>query len=307
MKCGCNVILSFIFLSTFVSCFYDDGFKEQKVYIGKQVVSKEDLNLGRQVYTEYCMACHGETGEGNGPASKGSVPSPRNFTQGLYKFGLVQNGGLPTDDDFKRIIQKGLKGTGMLAWDISDKQTYAVTQYIKSFAPQVWENPDNKVGEKINLSPDPFGLARRDSAIQRGKEVYHVDGGNCQSCHMGYISKAEYQIINKKISNTEVTELDPTFYELKLQDSEYWLYAHKDKTAKFLPPDFTWNSIRSGSTVEEIAQRLCAGVTGTSMPSWCGALPDADIWALAYFVQSLTPMLGSIEARESFFSTIRAK
>ena len=37
---------------------------------------------------------------------------------GIYKFGSVAAGQLPTDDDFVRIIRGGLHGTAMLAWDV---------------------------------------------------------------------------------------------------------------------------------------------------------------------------------------------
>ena len=60
--------------------------------------------LGKSVYAEYCMACHGVDGKGNGVASKGLVPPPRNFTLGLYKFGKVVAGDLPHDEDMTHIF-----------------------------------------------------------------------------------------------------------------------------------------------------------------------------------------------------------
>jgi mono/diheme cytochrome c family protein len=249
------------------------------------------------------MACHGMSGEGNGPASKGSVPSPRNFTQGLYKFGLVKDGGLPTDEDFKRIIQHGLNGTGMLKWDISDEQTYAVTQYIKTFAPQVWENKETKVGEKISLMNDPFGLARKSFAIERGKEVYHIVA-NCQSCHRAYVTQDELNSLSMKVNKTPASEFDPTMYDLKIQESEYFLYQYKDRKIKILPPDFTWNSIKSASDEKGVAERLCAGVTGSGMPAWCGVVSDEDVWALSYYVISLTDYKKDFKSREELMAKL---
>jgi len=34
-------------------------------------------------------------------AAKGLVPPPRDFTKGLFKFGLIASGELPQDEDFK--------------------------------------------------------------------------------------------------------------------------------------------------------------------------------------------------------------
>lgn len=299
-----KTILLFLFFMTLMSC-QETGFKTGKTFIDGQSVDTQTLNLGRQVYIEYCMACHGITGEGNGPAAKGSVPPPRNFTQGLYKFGLSKDGALPTDEDFARIIKHGLNGTGMLAWDVSPKQIYAVTQYIKTFAPEVWEKGDAaNVGKKVELQNDPYGVARIESAVARGKDVYHATA-SCQSCHMAYVSASEFSEINKRISGTAITEIDQTMYDLKVQESEYYLYEHKDKTVKFLPPDFTWHETRSARTVEEIAYRLCAGVTGTGMPAWCGVVPDDDVWALSYYVKSLMNLKNNFGARNELMNSIR--
>jgi len=44
----------------------------------------------------------------------------------------------------------------MLSWDISDKRLDAVIQYIKTFAPQVWESKEKKLGNHVELAPDPY-------------------------------------------------------------------------------------------------------------------------------------------------------
>lgn len=282
-----SLLFSLLFM---FSCSGENSFKKEKVFLGNQRVPAHTLNLGRQVYLEYCMACHGVEGDGNGPAAKGSIPAPRNFKQGLYKFGLVADGALPTDEDFKRIIQKGLKGTAMLPWDISDQQTYAVTQYIKTFAPQVWEG-EGELGKPVELEADPFTIARKESAINKGREVYHMSA-SCQTCHKGYVSKEVLSQLNEKYNGEALTEFDEDLYQPKLQISEYYFYDSKERMKKFLPPDFTWHNIRSAQTVEEIAYRLAAGVTGTGMPAWKETIADHEIWAVSYYVKHLMDMKG---------------
>jgi mono/diheme cytochrome c family protein len=73
---------------------------------------------------------------------------------------------------------------------------------------------------------------------------------------------------------------------------------------KFLPPDFTWHEIRSASTEKELAERLCAGVTGTGMPAWCGVVSDEDVWALAYYVKSIAEIKGDLKRRDEFMSKL---
>ena len=41
-------------------------FREGKVFAGGKYVSAATLNKGKQIYMEYCMACHGEKGDGKG-------------------------------------------------------------------------------------------------------------------------------------------------------------------------------------------------------------------------------------------------
>ncbi len=278
-----KIVLQIILCLVLISCVGGD-FKKSKTFINGDVVSADTLNLGKQVYTEYCMACHGNQGDGNGPAARGSVPPPRNFKQGLYKFGLVADGGLPTDKDFHRIIKYGLKGTAMLPWDMSDKQIYAVTQYIKTFAPQVWENKENVVGTPGKIGKDPY-VAAPEFARKKGKAVYHITA-QCQACHRAYISHDELNKLSKSLTGEEVEE-DGEIYNLKIQESEYYFHDSEDRLAKFLPPDFTWHEIRSARTVDEIAMRLVSGVTGSGMPAWKETITDDEIWAVSYYVKSL--------------------
>ena len=140
--------LSFLLPLLLIGCTGGD-FKESKTFAGGKVVSANTLNLGQTTYMEYCVSCHGVKGDGNGVSAKGMYPAPRNFTQGIYKFGNVVSGELPHDEDFYRIIRHGLKGSAMLPWDISDKRLDAVVQYIKTFAPETWEGKDKVLAGKL--------------------------------------------------------------------------------------------------------------------------------------------------------------
>lgn len=280
--------ISLLFVCLGLSSCFGNKFKEDKVFVGGKVVSAETLNLGHLTYIEYCISCHGEKGNGIGVASKGLYPPPRDFTKGLFKFGLIPSGELPHDDHLKTIIRKGLKGSAMLPWDISDERLEAVTQYIKTFAPQVWEDQSKTLGVPVELKPDPYS-AQTAFAVQKGKEVYHMVA-NCQSCHRAYVSKDELNEISLKVNNEPMTVFDETMYQLKLQESEYQV--------NMLPPDFTWHEVRSATTVPEIAYRLAAGVGGTSMPSWKGVIEDEDIWAVSYYVKSLMDLKGKPERQK---------
>ena len=273
-----NFVMAIMALSIVVSCS-ESHFKEDKIYAGGVYAPAKALNDGKSTYTEYCMPCHGVNGDGNGTSAKGLSVPPRNFKLGQYKFGRVVSGELPHDEDFYKLLREGLAGTAMLPWkELSDQQLFNLVQYIKTFAPAKWDGADKKLGEAIIVTKDPYGEAHKESAIQRGKEVYHAVA-QCWTCHRAYVDHAEFSAISQKINGKPTTEFDPEMYHIKLQPNDYGYSS--------MPPEFTSDLVRSAKTVEELYIRLNAGVGGTSMPSWKGTLQDDEIWAVAHYVKSL--------------------
>lgn len=293
-----NRLFPILFVSTLLLSCSDKPFRKEKIFAGGKVVSAQKLNLGKTTYEEYCFACHGLNGNGQGVASKGLFPPPRNLQLGLYKFGNVPAGELPQDEDFKRIIKQGLHGTAMLAWDIEDDERLdALVQYIKTFAPKVWEGEDKKVGKPVELIKDPYGMAHKNSAIEKGKFVYHMTA-QCQACHRGYASQSELNAWNQKLYGEPHSPIDAEFYyNVKLQEGEY--------QAKNLPPDFTWHSVRSAVTVKEIAYRLAHGISGTAMPAWKDTLTDDEIWAVAHYVRYLMDLKDNEKARNEYMGRLK--
>lgn len=272
-------------------------FKESKTFAGGKVVSASTLNLGHDTYLEYCVQCHGYKGEGDGPSSKGMYPPPRNLTQGIYKFANVPSGELPHDEDFYRIIKHGLNGSAMLPWDIEGKKLEAVVDYIKTFAPEVWEGADKTLGTKYDLPKDPFGDTYRHIAIEKGKKVYHITAA-CTQCHRAYETKDNISKFNQEINGIAMkdSEFAPDLYQVKPQDGDY--------NYKVIPPDFTYHPLRSIDTVESIMVRLMYGVNGSGMPGWKDVVSDEELWALAYYVDHLREFTQDISKRDNFLMEV---
>jgi mono/diheme cytochrome c family protein len=102
-----------------------------------QGIAKADPAKGKQVYSTYCQTCHGELGDGQGPAGKLLNPPPRNFTKGDFKFGEKD------EDLFKTIsngaaMQKAKDGTPgsplMAPWGnvIPEADRWALVKYIRT-------------------------------------------------------------------------------------------------------------------------------------------------------------------------------
>lgn len=291
-------LVSILGLFLLTACVVEDApFKEGKILGGKKV-DADTLNLGYTTYVEYCVQCHGIDGKGAGPASKGLLPPPRNLTQGLYKFPWVPYGELPHDEDFFRIIRHGLKGTAMLPWDISDERLNAVVQYIKTYAPEKWEGEDKKPGTKFDLPANTW-TGKEAEAIERGRKVYHVTAA-CTQCHRGYATKADIVADSKTMdSPIALADIAPDVYQLKPQDSEY--------NYKALPPDFTYHQLRTITKLEDIVQRVMYGVTGSGMPGFKDVVPDEDLWAVAYYVQSLRDVGADLQKRNELLDKINAQ
>lgn len=287
--------VALVFISIFALSCTENHFKEDKIFAGGVYASAESLNRGKSTYSEYCMPCHGVKGDGKGTSAKGLQVPPRNFLLGQYKFGRVVSGELPRDEDFYKILKEGLHGTAMLPWkELSETQMFNLVQYIKTFAPAKWEGADKKLGDVIPVTKDPYGDAHIESAIERGKEVYHVVA-QCWTCHRAYVDKNEFSKMSEKINGKPVTEFDPDMFHVKLQPNDYGYSS--------LPPEFTYDFIRSAKTVEEIYVRLNAGVGGTAMPSWKGTLQDDEIWAVAHYVKYLSDLKNTPERKKILDST----
>ena len=88
---------------------------------------------GRSLYTNYCSACHGEKGKGDGVAAKGLPAKPADQTNGAIMNQL-------SDKYLIEMISKGggavAKSGFMPAWgsSLNDKQIRDIVAYIRSIA-----------------------------------------------------------------------------------------------------------------------------------------------------------------------------
>jgi len=266
----------------------DNTFTAPRKFAGK-TVSAEVLNSGRVHYLQYCRACHGEKGNGEGPAAIGLRPPPRNFTQGEFKFGWVLDQKVPRDEDLVRIVKSNLHGSAMIGWEVPDEQLNSIVQYIKTFS-DAWKD-DDAVGEPVVPAPDPW-VGKESAAIARGKLLYH-GYTQCLSCHPAYASPEEISAASTQLAGKPTTEFRPHMYQPELKESDYTAFGFK---VQLLPPDFLVNTIKSPRDETQLAdlyRLLVAGVTGAAMPAWDpNVLPEktSDVWALAYYVRSLAQL-----------------
>ena len=265
-----------------VGCGGEDWGPEQ-LGRGRTSETRRQLQFGREVYGTYCVGCHGEKGDGNGPAARFLDPKPRDFRVGRIKFAYVASGEAPGDDDYLRVISHGLLGTAMPSFALLTAQERdAVVAYLKTFSKKK-QNP----GVGPSIGSDPFARDP-ERGIEEGKGAYHASA-KCWSCHPAYEPWPEIARLTVE-ANLPAPEPPPDLYESHVKDSEWGMPIR--------PPDFLSDRIKTGIAIESLAPVISSGVGGTAMPTWGGVLPDRQIWGLAHYVRSLALLRGTPKTGE---------
>ena len=217
-----------------------------------------DVDNGEAIYQKRCLQCHGEEGDGLGPAAERLNPPPRDFTLGLYKFKTSAfDEDLPNDADVMRMVRDGMPGTAMPGWSdmLSEKDMADVIAYIKVFA-DLEGAPETQVdyGTQVPTSAE---------SIAAGKRLFE-EGDRCIECH-GVEGKGD---AIKKLKNDNGERTWPRNL------TKPWTY-------------------RSGATPKDIFTRISTGIPTTQMPSFADPkskkkLSIEERWNVANYVVSLT-------------------
>ena len=257
-----------------------DNWGPERLAHGAISMKVEELVLGRRVYADYCAGCHGETGDGNGPAARFLNPKPRDFRVGRIKFASVEGGAAPRDEDYLRILDIGLSGTAMPRFNLlALEEKRAVVAYIKTFYPD-W--PEDPPGAPVTAGQDPW-TEDRAGGIAAGKLAYYTVA-TCWSCHPAYESEDAIKKLYAEAS-LDPPSLRPNLHEPESKDSNWG--------APIKAPDFLADRIKTGFDVESIARVIASGVGGTAMPTWAGSLEPEQIWGIAYYVNELALKRGA--------------
>lgn len=243
-----------------------DVFEPQQIEVSDVTLprSAEWISYGKEVYERRCLGCHGVKGDGNGPAATFMYRQrPRNFAAAVFKFRLTKE-PVPTDGDLLRTITRGVRGTAMPAWhELPMNDRLAVIQYIKYELAVDRSDPakpyayfkEEPPGQPLYIGRPP---APSEQMFARAKDVWQ--NAKCWECH-GQTGKG---------------------------DGEKAAGLKDDLGFPVVPADLTSGQFKSGPAVEDIFRTMTTGLTGTPMPSYRDSLPEADRWALSYYVLALS-------------------
>ncbi|HEY7956634.1 MAG TPA: c-type cytochrome [Polyangia bacterium] len=212
---------------------------------------------GHELFMKDCVACHGPRGDGKGYGAPFLTPPPRDFTSANFRLRTTPSGSLPTDSDLYRTISRGVGGTAMPAWRWflpAPRDRWALVAYVKTLSER-WKNEKPEAPLAFG---DPPRAVDTPPSIARGQEVYKTSG--CFNCHgEDGMGDGPAALTLKDESGIPITARDFT------------------NPARF----------KGGWNDREIVRTFLTGLDGTPMPSFRGAIPDADIWSLAAYVKSL--------------------
>lgn len=217
--------------------------------------SPEAIAAGKKLYERRCMPCHGEHGDGNGPAADVMDPKPRDFTKGLFKIRTTAHNELPTDQDLYRTISRGIPGTGMPSWKplLSEEERLNVIAYIKTFSDKF---KDAQPPKMIPVGPEPPSTPEM---IKKGKELF-TGKAACFTCH-GMEGRG-----NGALAPVTMDAWSNPLYPRNLTKS--WLY-------------------KGGNDTKDIFLRISGSLNGSPMPSFLETLSEEERWSIAQYVKSI--------------------
>jgi mono/diheme cytochrome c family protein len=230
---------------------------------------------GKELYANYCVQCHGETGDGNGPAAKYLNPKPRDFRSGKFRVVTTVN-RVPSDQDLMQVLTRGMPGSAMLPFaHLSEADRQALVAHVRELTRKAIEEKVRQEAADFGEQVNPAELAKildramrpgdvieipRDlppsgdkESIARGQKLY---AQQCAACH-GTTGKGDGQ-----------------------QD------MRDDDGVAVTPRDFTRGIFKGGSDRQQLYLRIVTGMPGTPMPANT-LIKATEVGDLMNYVQSL--------------------
>lgn len=133
------------------------GVEAKEVHLPQDLAKLADLQRkGAVIFAKNCQGCHGEMGDGQGPAAEGLLPKPAGLIEANY-----------TIKHLTSVLMNGVPGTAMPAWrDMPQDDVVALIAHLKTLA----ERPVYITSKEELASKE----------VREGKKIYER---KCVSCH----------------------------------------------------------------------------------------------------------------------------
>ena len=269
--------------------------------LGNDVVSSKHMKRGAEIYSRYCVQCHGVNGDGNGVAAQYLIPKPRNYTMGIFKFTSCTYGYKPLRDDLIRTVRRGIRGTSMPAFSLLPRgDLEAVVDYVIALA---------RRGELESKLADQAEFDEKIDEEKLPEVIADIvgkwDAANSQVVYPG----TPMPIFTRaNVDEGKQAFLTRGCSKCHGEDGRGMLASNVGTDAWGNPTkaaDLTSGMLRGGTEPLDIYRHIDAGINGSPMPSFRDALKTEPqtIWNLVSYVldvadirrRGLTPDSGFIE------------
>lgn len=231
-------------------------YTQETAFASRPPENAENVEVGRRLYEQKCVWCHGTSGRGDGPAALGmgerGNPKPRDLIKANYKIRSTPAGQLSTDEDLFAVLTRGMPGTAMVAWGgLSEEERWQLVYYTKTFSDRFVseERTPIAIGEAVPATYE---------SLAKGRWLFANLG--CVPCH-----GSEGRGDGLTAASLKDGEGDP----LRPRDLNNGV------------------NYRGGNSVRDIYRSLTTGLGGV-MPAFQYVLNDEQRWHLANYVHALS-------------------
>ncbi len=114
--------------------------------------SNRSLAHGKQIFLTNCIGCHGENGDGNGPAAQYLNPKPFNFTD-------VKAQQAHSEGQLYHFLLFGLPGSAMPAWGdyLTVNDIWDVINFVRTIPNKGLQTPDGALGPSMQVTGGAAG------------------------------------------------------------------------------------------------------------------------------------------------------
>ena len=264
------------------------------------------LAHGMHVYTLRCAGCHGDSGDGNGPAGHYLRPRPRDYRRGIFKFTSTPYGARPARQDLVRTIRRGAKGTSMPAFpwmskndldavidyviylslrgsieeavvyvadDYDEDEPIEAVEFADAMETEVdrWTQAQDQVVRPVSAEP-AYDLA----SVKAGRNLFIES--SCYGCH-GNDAKGQTEWLNPEFLAAQETAAGDDRVEIN-----YDAWGEPAPAA-----NITARLLHGGRRPIDIYRRIYTGINGTPMPQFGQNFADRPeaIWHMVHYVMHI--------------------
>ncbi len=234
-------------------------------------------------FRQYCGACHGKNGDGQGEAGRYLYPKPRDLVNGQLRLSTAAN-TIASTDDIRHVLINGVSNTSMQSWKqlsagLIDRLVREVQQ-MQSFGAR---RRVTFVLKEDGLLVDEYG--ELNAVAQQAVSDYMTQ--QTVPTHR-WVAPDALTITPPVLADGRKIYLKQNCHKCHGDDGEgsFGVDLVDDKGVPAFARDLIHDPYKAGNEFTSVARIIRLGMPGTVMPS-SGALSDVELAKLTHYVRSL--------------------